>query len=85
MTPTGIIRRIDENGKLVIPASMRRTLNINDGDAFVIHWRDGVITLRKLETCCVFCGENRGCEEFKDKLVCTECRENLKGDMYDYN
>jgi len=81
MKSTGIIRRIDECGKIVIPASMRRTLNINAGDAFEISWQDGVITMRKMEERCVFCNKSTYLTEFRGKFACWNCIEELKGEL----
>ena len=50
MKATGIIRRIDELGRIVIPKELRRTLHIKDGDPIEIFTaEDGMIALRKYE------------------------------------
>ena len=48
MRATGIVRRIDELGRVVIPKEIRRTLRIREGDPLEIYTdRDGEVILKK--------------------------------------
>lgn len=81
---TGIVRRIDDLGRVVIPKEIRRTMGINEGDPleFFVNGRD--IALRKYVRGCVFCGITEGdLKEFRDKLVCKDCiKEQARGVYY---
>jgi transcriptional pleiotropic regulator of transition state genes len=74
---TLIVRKIDDLGRVVVPAETRRLFNIHDGDELAITVENGGIVLRKLEASCIFCGSTQGVEPFKDRGVCAECREGL--------
>ncbi|MDI6872118.1 MAG: AbrB/MazE/SpoVT family DNA-binding domain-containing protein [Bacillota bacterium] len=74
MKATGIVRKVDELGRVVIPIELRRTLGINEGDPLEIFTDDdGQIILRKYAPGCIFCGRVEGVREFSGQLVCTEC------------
>lgn len=73
MKSTGIIRKIDDTGRLIIPAELRHQLNIKNGDAVVFCADDEGITIRKPETACVICGTVKHTIEFKGKHICADC------------
>jgi transcriptional pleiotropic regulator of transition state genes len=73
MKSTGIVRKVDELGRVVIPIELRRTLDIQERDALEIFVRDELIILTKYRPSCVFCGSEENVKEFKGKNVCTEC------------
>ncbi len=75
MKSTGIVRKVDELGRVVIPIELRRTLSIEEKDALEIYVDDDRIVLRKYEpSCaCVFCGNADGVTRYKGKNVCQEC------------
>lgn len=77
MKATGIVRRVDELGRIVMPIELRRTLDIEVKDSMEIFVEGERIILRKYNPACVFCGELDGAANFKGKLVCKDCRENL--------
>ena len=77
MKSTGIVRKIDELGRVVIPIELRRTLAIEEKDGLEIYVDSDRIVLRKYEPACVFCGSMDGVHQFKNKKVCHECREDL--------
>ena len=56
MKSTGIVRKIDELGRLVLPIELRRTLEISDGDSLEIFVEDNTIILKKYQPACIFCG-----------------------------
>ncbi|MFD1954266.1 AbrB/MazE/SpoVT family DNA-binding domain-containing protein [Paenibacillus thailandensis] len=71
---TGIVRRIDDLGRVVIPMELRRTLEIGEKDPLEIFVNGDQIILRKYEPGCTFCGVAEGdLKTFRDKLVCTSC------------
>lgn len=70
---TGIVRRVDELGRVVIPIELRRTLGIDEKDALEIYVDQEKIILKKYEPACVFCGNAEDVYNFKGKNVCREC------------
>jgi transcriptional pleiotropic regulator of transition state genes len=72
-------RRIDALGRIVIPAELRRILEIRVGDLLDIRVDDGHLVLAKVERSCVFCTSSEALSPFRDKLVCVECIERLTG------
>ncbi len=73
MKSTGIVRKVDELGRVVIPIELRRTLHINEKDSLEIYVDSDRIILRKYEPACVFCGHADGVMNFKNKNVCKKC------------
>jgi transcriptional pleiotropic regulator of transition state genes len=74
---TGIARKIDDLGRIVIPAETRRLFNIHEGDQLMISVEAEQIILRKLEATCTFCGSNEAITAFKGKGICSTCRGEL--------
>ncbi|MDG2861129.1 AbrB/MazE/SpoVT family DNA-binding domain-containing protein, partial [Vibrio parahaemolyticus] len=74
---TGIVRKVDELGRIVIPIELRRTLNISVKDPLEIFVEDDKIILRKFSPSCTFCNETKDVIEFKGKNVCPKCIEEL--------
>ena len=77
MKSTEIIRRIDELGRIVIPKELRNKLGINIKDPMEIYVEGHSITLRKVEDKCIFCGSTKNLTNFKEKLICENCLNNL--------
>ncbi|MBP3907206.1 MAG: AbrB/MazE/SpoVT family DNA-binding domain-containing protein [Peptostreptococcaceae bacterium] len=75
MKSTGIVRKIDELGRIVIPKELRRTLNIEEGDPLEIFVDGEQLILKKYEPDneCIFCRGGKFVIEFKGKKVCTNC------------
>lgn len=73
MKSTGIVRKVDELGRVVIPIELRRTMDIEEKDALEIYVDGDKIILRKYEPACVFCGNAKDVENFRGKNVCKEC------------
>lgn len=78
MKATGIIRKVDELGRVVLPIEMRRILGIEERDAVEICMEDEHIIVRKYENSCIFCGNEENLQEFKGKNVCDDCRKELQ-------
>lgn len=77
MKSTGIIRRVDELGRVVIPIELRNKFNISEKDPMEIFVDSTSIILRKYEPNCVFCGTNKKLISYNSKLVCTKCAEKI--------
>ena len=78
MKSTGIVRRIDELGRVVLPIELRRTLNLEVRDPMEIFMEGDTIVLRKYEAACLFCGSARQLTEFRGKQICSECLRQLR-------
>jgi transcriptional pleiotropic regulator of transition state genes len=78
MKSTGIVRKVDELGRIVLPIELRRTLGIDIKDAIEIYVDNSTIVLKKYEPTCVFCGESENVTNYKDKVVCKACIEEMK-------
>ena len=77
MKSTGMTRKVDGLGRVVLPAELRAQLSIAAGDLVEISVDERRVVLEKLEQRCVFCGANTELREFSKKLVCTSCVELL--------
>jgi len=73
MKSIGIIRQIDNLGRIVLPAELRRKLDIEQGDSLEIYMEGTDIVLRKYCPSCIFCANINEVKEYKGKLVCKEC------------
>jgi transcriptional pleiotropic regulator of transition state genes len=69
----GIVRKVDELGRVVIPIELRRTLDIEEKDGLEFFVEKDSVILRKYEPACVFCGNFDKIINFKGKNVCHEC------------
>ncbi len=78
MTDTGIVRRVDDLGRIVIPMELRRTLGIDVKDPLSISVEDERIILEKYHDACVFCGSEDDVAKFKGRSVCERCAKELK-------
>ena len=77
MKSTGIIRKVDELGRIVLPIELRRTMDIEEHDEMEIFIEGDRIILRKFEHKCVFCGSSQGLIQYKEKNVCSKCVYNF--------
>lgn len=77
MKSTGIVRRVDELGRVVLPIELRRTLAISDKDSLEIYVDEEKIVLRKYEPACIFCGSAENVEQYRGKNICQECLKDL--------
>lgn len=78
MRATGIVRKIDELGRIVLPIELRRTLDIMERDPFEIFVDGESIVLRKYEPACIFCGSGANVVEYHGKKVCKSCIQEMK-------
>lgn len=75
---TGIVRKVDELGRIVLPIELRRTLDIGEKDAVEIYVEGTSIVLKKYQPSCIFCGESKKVVNFKGKNVCSKCLRELQ-------
>ena len=78
MKSTGIVRRMDELGRIVLPMEIRNTFDINAKDPLEIFVEEDKIILKKYEPSCVFCGNADGVESLNGKLICKNCIQKIK-------
>jgi len=78
MKSTGIVRKVDELGRIVLPIELRRTLNIDIKDSLEIYVENDTILLKKYEPTCIFCGGNKDLITFNEKNICSDCMMQLK-------
>lgn len=83
MKSIGIVRKMDDLGRIVLPAELRRQFNIAEKDAVEIYTDGDKIVLKKYVSSCIFCGAEDDLKTFKDKCICSECAEEI-ADL-DYN
>jgi transcriptional pleiotropic regulator of transition state genes len=77
MKSTGIIRRVDELGRVVIPIELRNKFGINEKDPMEIFVDGSSIVLKKYEPNCIFCGTTKKLVSYNDKLVCSKCADKI--------
>ena len=78
MKSTGIVRKVDELGRIVLPIEMRRTLDIGEKDALEIYVEGSSVILKKYKPSCVFCYATKDITVFKGKNICPKCLKELK-------
>lgn len=77
---TGMVRRVDQLGRIVLPIELRRNMDIaEEKDALEIFVDGEKIVLKKYEPACIFCGNAKNVFVFKGRNICPECVEELKG------
>ena len=64
MKSTGIVRKVDELGRIVLPIELRRTLDISEKDTLEIYVEGSAIVLRKYRPSCIFCDSTRDVFQF---------------------
>ena len=73
MKEKGIVRRVDELGRVVLPIELRRSLGLNEHDRVEIRAEEDKLILTKFEPNCCFCGGSKDLREYKGKLLCPQC------------
>lgn len=73
MKSTGMVRKVDELGRIVLPIEMRRTLGISEKDPLEMFSDNETIVLRKYSPACLFCGNAQNNIDFMGKRVCRDC------------
>ena len=78
MKSTGMVRPLDELGRLVLPMELRKTFNIDKRDAVEIFTKDDMIFLKKYGEVCVICGSSDELKKFKNENICLKCVKDFK-------
>ena len=82
MKSTGIVRRVDELGRIVLPIELRRIFDLKEKDAIEIYTDADMIILKKFQRTCIFCNKSEDVTEYKGKTVCSECLADLKSGKF---
>ena len=77
MKATGIVRRLDKLGRVVIPVELRDTFKIDSETPIEIFTNDGMIVLQKYECTCALCGSKEDLIPYRDKWICNTCKNEL--------
>ena len=77
MKSTGIIRKVDELGRVVIPIEIRNQFNIVEKDPIEIYVNGSSIILKKFEPNCIFCGNTENLLSYNNKLLCSDCASKI--------
>lgn len=75
---TGIVRKVDELGRVVIPIELRRTLGIDIKDPVEIYVDGENIILKKYQPACIFCDKADNIVSFKGKNICKDCLDEIR-------
>ncbi|MBQ8747663.1 MAG: AbrB/MazE/SpoVT family DNA-binding domain-containing protein [Clostridia bacterium] len=78
MKSIGIVRKIDELGRIVLPIETRRQLELEPKDGVEIFVDEDRIILKKYQPCCMFCNDGDDILLFKEKKICRKCLMELK-------
>ena len=78
MKSTGIVRNIDELGRIVVPKELRKQLGIANTDPVEIYMEEDKIIIKKYVPVCHFCGKTHGIVMFKEKNICADCIAEIK-------
>lgn len=77
MRSTGIVRKIDDLGRVVLPAKVRRKFKLEIKDMVEMYVDRDMIILKKYKNKCIFCKETENLKEFKGKNICTKCKKKI--------
>ena len=75
---TGVVRKLDQLGRIVLPKELITVLNLKEKDALEIYVDGEQIILKKYEPACVFCGDAREVVNYRGKNICKKCLEEMK-------
>ena len=78
MKSTGMVRKVDELGRIVLPSEIRQSMDIQERDSMEIFVEGNRIVLQKYHPGCVFCKNVDEITEFEGKRICAECLAKLK-------
>lgn len=77
MRPAGVVRKVDQLGRIVLPKSLRKRYKMNEGDPVEILVSGDHILLERYRPKCVFCGEMDGVTEYREKHICQNCMREM--------
>ena len=78
MKTPGIVRKIDESGRIVIPNELRKALDLQCGDLMEMRCHGDTLVLREYAPDCVFCGSREALSRYQEKYICSVCLRNLR-------
>ncbi len=78
MKTPGMIRKIDDLGRIVLPSQLRRSLDLQCGDELEVYMEDDCLVLKKFAPACIFCGGIQELRAFRGKNVCKNCMQIMK-------
>lgn len=78
MKSTGVVRKIDPLGRIVIPMELRRTSGIKESDPMEIYTDGDQIILKKYEPACIFCNEAKDVINYRGKNICNHCLDEMR-------
>ena len=81
MKATGIVRRIDDLGRLVLPIELRRVMGIKEQDPVEVYVDDETIIVKKYVPTCLFCNSSEDVQVYKGRNICKECIEEMSGEV----
>lgn len=81
MKSTGVVRKLDNLGRIVIPIELRKSMGIEIKDTLEIFTEGDQIILKKYQPGCIFCGDARNVRIFHGKMLCEKCVEELKNSV----
>lgn len=77
MKPAGVVRKVDQLGRIVLPKSLRKRYQMNEGDPVEILVQGDHIILERYRPKCVFCGSMDEVSEFKERYICGQCQSDM--------
>lgn len=80
MRSTGIVRQLDEVGRVVLPKELRETYDLRNKDSIEILTTEDGILLKKYNPGCDLCGGFQGIRMYHSKKICIECRKEIAED-----
>ena len=81
MKSTGMVRKVDELGRIVLPIEIRKTMDIKVKDAIEIFTDNDRIILQKYHPACVFCNNADNIVFFNGKRICEDCLDQIKDQL----
>ena len=78
MKSTGIVRKVDELDRIVIPMELRNKLKIGEKDPIEIYVDGNSVILKKLEESCIFCNSKNDIIKYKNRPICSKCMNSIK-------
>ncbi len=78
MRSTGIVRKVDSLGRIVVPIGLRRFMEVDLKDDIEMFVEGNTIVLQKYVPACVFCGDGTGIEVYKEKNICANCMKDFR-------
>ena len=79
LKPAGVVRKVDQLGRIVLPKSLRKRYQMNEGDPVEILVQGDHIILERYRPRCVFCGSMEDVREFKERSLCSACITEMSG------